>query len=445
MPFELPEDFLKKLEVAVDALSSASLIKVVSHYDGDGLCAAGVLAKALHRRGLSFQVSTTRALDEAFIESLEGSGDVILMADMGSNSLQSLEKLSARVIVLDHHEPRGDSEEIVHINAHLHGIDGTKGACAATLAFTLATVMDEENWDLTGIALAGAIADRQHPGGLEGLNRSIAKEGTERAGLRVDRTHTFLGDNIAEALSMSINPYLVGISGNEAGAASFLSEVGIPPDTVIEDLKGEPRTKLISAISMRLLEQGVTAEHVKGVIEEGYWDTARGTYANWTATYVNACGRLGQDGVGIAICLGDAAALEEGKGLRKTFMDQVLTGLKKVETEGAFEKKHTQFFYVENPSFAGTIGGVAMRYMLNPDLATVALSVLPEKTRVSGRATKDLVQRGVNLAEAFKESADVLGGAGGGHAIAAGASIPTGKEEKFLEYVDNTIEVQLQG
>ena len=39
MPFELPEDFLKKLEVAVDVLSSASRVKVVSHYDGDGLCA----------------------------------------------------------------------------------------------------------------------------------------------------------------------------------------------------------------------------------------------------------------------------------------------------------------------------------------------------------------------------------------------------------------------
>jgi RecJ-like exonuclease len=445
MPLELPEDFLKKLNVAVDVLSSASKVKVVSHYDGDGLCAAGVLAKALHRRGLNFQVTTTRALDEAFIESLEGSGDVILMADMGSNNLPSLENLSPKVIVLDHHEPRNDSEKVIHINAHLHGIDGTRGACASTLAFTLATVMDEENWDLAGIALAGAVADRQHPGGLEGLNRSISKEATERVGMRVDTTHTFLGETLAEALSLSINPYVVGISGDEPGAAAFLSDLGLAPDMPVEDVKGESRTKLMSAIAMKLLEQGVTAEHVKGAIEEGYWDTSRGTYANWTAAYVNACGRLGQDGVGIAICLGDPSALEEGKRLRKEFMGQVLTGLKKVEEEGAFEKKHTQFLYVENPSFAGTIGGVAMRYVLNPDLATIALSVLPEKTRVSGRATKPLVEKGVNLAEAFKESAEALGGAGGGHSIAAGASVPTGKEEKFLEYVDNTIEVQLQG
>ncbi|MCJ2556081.1 MAG: DHH family phosphoesterase [Candidatus Thermoplasmatota archaeon] len=444
MSLELPEDFSRKLEEAVDVLSSATRVKVVSHYDGDGLCAAGILAKALHREGLSFQVRTTRSLDEAFIETLEGDEDVILMADMGSNSLPALEKLSAEVIVLDHHEPRGDSEKIVHINSHLHGIDGTKGACAATLSFTLATVMDEANWDLAGIALAGAVADRQHPGGLEGLNRSIVKEASEKAGMRIDRTHTFLGDTLAEALSLSINPYVLGISGNVGGAGSFLTDLGISPDMRVEELEGESKTKLISAVSLKLLEQGVTAEDVKEVIEEGYWDVSRGTYANWTAAYVNACGRLGKDGIGVAICLGDLSALEEGKRLRKEFLDQVLVGLKKVEDEGAFEKNHTQFFYVENPSFAGTIGGVAMRYMLNPDLATVALSVLTEKTRISGRATKDLVGKGVNLAEAFKESAEVLGGAGGGHSIAAGASIPKGKEEKFLEHVDNTIEVQLE-
>ncbi|MFQ6128450.1 MAG: DHH family phosphoesterase [Thermoplasmata archaeon] len=445
MPLQLPEDFSKKVERAAEELSSASRVRVVSHYDGDGLCAAGILAKALYRKDLVFQLSATRALDQEFIGSLEGDEDVLVMADMGSSRIQSLEKLGARVIVLDHHEPENDSEKVIHINSHLYGIDGTKGACAATLSFTLATVMDEENWDLAAIALAGAVADRQHPGGLEGINLAILKHVSEKGGIRIERIHTLLGEDVAEALSLSINPYIVGISGDIKGAMSFLSELGIPPDLPVEELQGELRTKLVSAISLKLLEQGVSAENVRGIVEEGYWDSSRETYANWIASYVNACGGLGKDGVGVALCLGDRSALDKGKKLRKDFLSQVLAGLEKVRTEGAFEKKHIQFFYAENPSFAGTIGGVAMRYVLNPNLATVALSVLSEKTRVSGRATKNLVETGVNLAEAFKESAEVLGGAGGGHSIAAGASIPKGKEEKFLEYVDNTIEVQLEG
>ncbi|MFQ6107734.1 MAG: DHH family phosphoesterase [Thermoplasmata archaeon] len=445
MPLQLPDDFSRKLKRAVDALSSASRVRVVSHYDGDGLCAAGILARALHRKGADFQVSTTRALDQEFLESLGGDEEVLLMADMGSSRIQILEGMDAQVIVLDHHQPGNDSEKVIHINSHLHGIDGTRGACAATLSFALAIALDEANWDLAGIALAGAVADRQHPGGLDGLNLNIAKEASEKIGMKIEKTHTFLGDDLAEALSLSINPYVIGLSGDIDGASSLLSGLGISPHLPVDELGGELRTKLISAVSLKLLEHGVTAENVKGVVEEAYWDPIRETYANWTAAYVNSCGRLGKDGVGVAICLGDPSALDMGKELRREFLTKVLAGLDKVRKEGAFEKKHVQFFYVENPSFSGTIGGVAMRYLLNPDLATVVLSVLTEKTRVSGRATKELVARGVNLADAFKESADVLGGSGGGHSIAAGASIPKGKEEKFLEYVDNTIEVQLEG
>lgn len=444
MPLKLPEDFARKLKEAEKELDIASRVRVVSHYDGDGLCAAGVLAKALYRKDLSFQVTTTRALDEVFLKELTGDEDIVLMSDMGSSRLQALEALGKAVVILDHHVPTGDSEELIHINSHLLGIDGTREACAATLAFALAVAIDEQNWDLAGIAIAGAVADRQHPGGLRGLNKAILREAEGRGILRTEKMHTFLGTDLAEALSLSINPYMMGVSGNLDGSKTFLKKLGIPPETPVEDLSGEWRTRLISAMSLQLLSQGVTGEHVKGVVEDGYRDLSRNAYANWIAAYVNACGRLGQDGIGVAICLGDESALQKGKELRKEFLNQVLEGLKKVTEEGAFEKKHSQFFYVENPSYAGTIGGVAMRYVLNPDLATVVLSVLGEKTRVSGRATKELVGKGVNLAEAFKESAEVLGGSGGGHSIAAGASIPTGKEDKFLEYVDNTIEVQME-
>ncbi|HQT44817.1 MAG TPA: DHHA1 domain-containing protein, partial [Candidatus Micrarchaeota archaeon] len=39
---------------------------------------------------------------------------------------------------------------------------------------------------------------------------------------------------------------------------------------------------------------------------------------------------------------------------------------------------------------------------------------------------------GVNLGMALKASAGAVGGVGGGHRQAAGASLPTGKTEEFL-------------
>jgi nanoRNase/pAp phosphatase (c-di-AMP/oligoRNAs hydrolase) len=52
--------------------------------------------------------------------------------------------------------------------------------------------------------------------------------------------------------------------------------------------------------------------------------------------------------------------------------------------------------------------------------------------KASGRGTKDLIEEGLDLATAMSEAAAAVGGIGGGHNIAAGASIPEGREEDFL-------------
>jgi nanoRNase/pAp phosphatase (c-di-AMP/oligoRNAs hydrolase) len=49
----------------------------------------------------------------------------------------------------------------------------------------------------------------------------------------------------------------------------------------------------------------------------------------------------------------------------------------------------------------------------------------------------------LDLAEAFKVAAGSLEGSGGGHAVASGATIPKGTEDKFLDSVDSIVEGQL--
>ena len=68
---------------------------------------------------------------------------------------------------------------------------------------------------------------------------------------------------------------------------------------------------------------------------------------------------------------------------------------------------------------------------------------MERSTKASARATKSLVTKGLDLAVALREAASQLGGDGGGHNIASGASIPKGKEEKFLTLVDEIVGRQL--
>ncbi|MDI6887894.1 MAG: DHHA1 domain-containing protein, partial [Candidatus Thermoplasmatota archaeon] len=46
---------------------------------------------------------------------------------------------------------------------------------------------------------------------------------------------------------------------------------------------------------------------------------------------------------------------------------------------------------------------------------------------------------------ALTKAAQVVGGIGGGHNIAAGATIPKGSEEEFLNEVERVIKEQLSG
>jgi len=52
--------------------------------------------------------------------------------------------------------------------------------------------------------------------------------------------------------------------------------------------------------------------------------------------------------------------------------------------------------------------------------------------KLSTRGTKKLVGEGLNLGKILSECCEIVGGAGGGHNIAAGATIPAGKLDEFL-------------
>lgn len=63
--------------------------------------------------------------------------------------------------------------------------------------------------------------------------------------------------------------------------------------------------------------------------------------------------------------------------------------------------------------------------------------------KVSGRGTPVLTAMGLDLASAMREASTSVGGAGGGHNVAAGATIPEGKEEEFLLVIDRLVNGQL--
>ena len=92
----------------------------------------------------------------------------------------------------------------------------------------------------------------------------------------------------------------------------------------------------------------------------------------------------------------------------------------------------------------GTIASIGLSIKLLDDSKPVlGLSRLNKDVKVSGRTTRQQVEKGVNLGKALQDSSNNFGGQGGGHDIAAGAMIPYDSMDNFLNLVNDMVEYQI--
>ncbi len=436
----VPQGLLERVHQAEALVDRVSRVRILCHYDPDGTTSAAILARALMRRGKRVHATMSHALDAATVDRIKAeTNELLVVSDMGSAQLDFLETLPFPVIVLDHHKPLRDSGRVVHVNPHLFHIDGAREMCGATTTWVLALALDTANWDLAGIAAAGAIGDKQDVGGFLGVNAALFAEAVDRKVLTPERRLALRDRPLAQALALSISPYFRGLGGRPDSAEAFLRSVGLDPAATLRTLDAAARRRLTSVLATRLVEQGAAPEALEVLVEDRYWIEPDQMYAQDLERYVNSCDRLEQMGLGMAVCLGDREALGRAEALLDQYTTRVLEHLRALETDGMFAKKHVQFFYCEEPSLAGSVAGAGMQFYFDQTRPVFGLSVMERQTKVSARGTRALIAQGVDLAAACREAAEPLDGDGGGHNIASGATIPKGREEKFLGLVDDIV------
>jgi RecJ-like exonuclease len=441
----LPDEFSDSLKHALKVIRSAGCLRVISHYDADGLAAAAVMVRALSRANKQFHLTISRSLDKESIERLANEGsEAILFMDMGSGQIDHLETLDAKLVAFDHHKPIRKSRKVVQANPHFYGIDGMTESCSSAISLLAAVMMDPCNWDMSPVAIAGIIGDRQHMGGMKGVNQQILDHSKEKGFVDVQRGLNLKGTTVSKAISDSVDPYFVGLSGKIDNVLAFLESMRINPETPMGALDEVLRRKLTSMLSLRLMGQGCRPETVEELVADVHWIPSMSLTAADLADLLNACGRMGHEGTGIALCMGDGEALVAASDLRNEYNRMIMERLLAIEQDGAVQKEHIQHFEAPEPSLAGAQCGLAMQYILDQSKPTLALSRVGDSIKVSSRGTKYLVSKGLDLSAALKKSAERAGGIGGGHAVAAGATIPSGKDQEFLESVDEMVGLQLR-
>lgn len=436
---QLPDKLLSRISLAKAELEKASEVRVISHYDADGISSAGVVCSTLLRAGKRFHATMTKGLTEKLIAESAPGCETMLFSDMGSSHLETLDGLECKVIVLDHHSPQRDSEKIVHVNPHLAGIDGMTSASASAVCMLLAVNMDERNWDLLPIAFAGIAGDRQAIRGLSGLNQWLFEEGKKRGVVEVRPGSMLPEGPLLAGLVGSTDPYVIGVSGSPEGAKALLADAGIPEDADADKLDMASRMKLSSLLALKLTAQGTPVSTLDEVVHERYYFPRWRMSADTFAGLLNACGRSNNEGVGLALTLGDPSAMEEAKKLRQAYVDEVQTSLLTIVSKGVTQMENVQYFINDNLGLSGILSGVTMQYFGDREKPTLALAESGDDIKISSRGTFDILEKGVDLAAALRECGQKVGGVGGGHRIAAGATVPKGREKEFLELVDKMV------
>ncbi len=165
------------------------------------------------------------------------------------------------------------------------------------------------------------------------------------------------------------------------------------------------------------------------------------------STLLNATARYGHSDVGLGVCMGDrSASLEEARVLLKEHRQNLVNGLNLVKEEGITPLNHLQYFDAGDRILDTIVGIVAGMSFQMADRSKPILAFARDGSgnlKVSARGTQDLVQSGLNLAEALSEAAAQVNGIGGGHNVAAGATIPVEAKEEFLDLMDSAVGRQL--
>ncbi len=449
------------LEVGSRILSFENPV-IAHHYDADGLSSGSIVCRAFRLARKPYEEITFRKLDGEALDRLAVTGRQIIFVDFGSGqSKKILEKIPAgKFAIIDHHEldsPSDERRNLTEANCELFGLSGSTEACAASTAYLC--FRDMRDYVMQELAVVGVVGDMQDKAELSQTNSQVIQDGVSDGSVIIEKDLRMFGRvsrSLVGFLSFCTEPFLPGLTGNDKACALFLHDLGItlfkdeappdwkPPETDggepeqvrrrwlhYYDLDAEQRRTLSTALITYCYGHRVKEHAIKRMVGDVYLfpneplnTELYDAYEH--STVLNACGRHGQEKLGVSVCLREKGAIEQARSLvtlHRTMIRQAL----------AFARRHVSnfgaFYFLDGRGIIedSVVGIVCGAYLtggqVEPDKPIIGFALDPSgDIKVSGRGTDDLVKKGLDLNEVMRKATDGIG-YGGGHKIASGAAI----------------------
>ncbi len=470
---------------AASVITNSRKALAISHIDADGITALAIIVQMMERQKIDHVWRNIHQLNSETIHDVtelirEVRPDTVIFSDLGTGQMHLIEQEVINkngvkhVLVLDHHLPADDRSEwhhemvesnIIEVNPCQHGYSGSTDLSGAGVAFLVALAVSHENHDLSELAIVGATGDLQsyYGRGFVGLNKQILNLAVEYGHIEVRRDLTFFGINtrpLAQLLQFATDPYIPGLTGDLEACYQFYQERDIElKDRETDewrrwvDLNDSERQQIFSGLTFEILAS-YGPKVVEGIVGDVIWLLKRPprselSTAKEFSTMMNACGRNRRAEVGVKVCLHDPDAFDEGRALLHRHRMNLAMAIRRIETQGYDEKPG--MYIVNDPETSDTIIGIVIGMALGSRIIPWDRPVIGISTnttgesplvKISGRAKKDVIKRGVNLKEIFVTASEQLNNQkdemiaeAGGHPMAAGAFVHREHLDEFIDIV----------
>ncbi|WGI17051.1 DHH family phosphoesterase [Methanonatronarchaeum sp. AMET-Sl] len=437
---------------------------IISHIDADGLTSAAIASKALSREGIKHKIEFVKSLEPKKIKELEKQKhDLIFFTDLGSGLSPELKKIEPEIVICDHHIPQhAPIEEIWELNPHHVGIDGSTELSGASTTLTLAKALNQKNQELSDLAIVGSVGDIQDSTGkLIGPNREILKQAQKNNIIKIKKDIRLFGKQtrpIHKLLEYSSDPYIPTITGKEENCIKLIKNQGIPLKENNKwrrwiDLTQNEKKAIVSSLINKALEKGVSEKTINRLIGEVYIleKEEPGTElrdASEFSTLLNATARYNHSKTGLQLCLGKRNEVyKKAKKLLQNHRKNLVDGIKYIEQKSTKKMDNIQYIDCENKirdTIVGIVAGMALgSNKIDRNLPIIALADKGQDKKISARTTQKMINKGINLGKAMNQASETVEGNGGGHDIAAGATIPKTKTKQFLNELNIIITNQI--
>jgi single-stranded-DNA-specific exonuclease len=452
--------FCEKLRTSVEGGNEVSII---THLDADGIIAGSIMAMALRRMGARYSVRAVSDMNSSVVENMKADGrDFYVITDLGGGWASNLRKaLDNKWVIIDHHEITEEEiltdDEAQILNPWKFGIDGGREVSAGGMAYMVASTLDLKNRDLSAIAVVSAVADRQDQGDKRsffGLNAEILKTAQSLGLVSVDIDIILAGRETRpphEALAYTLFHYIDGLTWNSEACYVMLKNAGIKLKDnggrwrVLAEFSQEEKSAIVEAVAKfvgssdkRLSE--ILLDDLIGYVYTLAREDKRSLLrdAREFSTMLNACGRIGRAGVGIALCMGDRnTALSTGEEIMSTYKMTLRNNISTIFSEKwrLADDGKTTFVNGDGILEEAMLGAVSSLLSRSPSFRGRVLFVrtLTKDGTYKFSSRKCLhCKSQANLGVIMRQCSKALNGAGGGHSAAAGCSIPSSALEDFI-------------